>query len=39
MFSVDPNLLRELEALGEPKVCTFINSNGESIKYYVFECN
>ena len=39
MFSVDPNLLKELETLGEPKVKEIINAKGETIKYYVFECD
>jgi hypothetical protein len=39
IFSVDPNLLKILEALGEPKVKEIIDSKGEKIKYYVFECN
>jgi hypothetical protein len=39
MFTVNPNLLNELETLGEPKVKEIINAKGETIKYYVFECD
>jgi hypothetical protein len=39
MFKVNPNLLKELETLGEPKVKEIINSKEENIKYYVFELN
>jgi hypothetical protein len=37
MFSIDPNCLKELEQLGEPKLKEITSSTGEIIKYYVFE--
>jgi hypothetical protein len=37
MFKINPNLLKELETLGEPKVKEITDSKGENIKYYVFK--
>jgi len=37
MFQMNPNLLREIEMLGEPKIKEIMNSNNEPIKYYIFE--
>lgn len=39
MFSIDPNCLKELEQLGEPKLKEITSSTGETIKYYVFKHN